>query len=276
MKRYLVTGGSGFLGHALISRLVKDDHKVVALARNEGKLIELQQKFPDIEIITGDIADPYTARLAVASVNGIFHLAGFKHVGQAEKQPKQCIQSNVSGSMVLLQAIDRRPYDFVIGISTDKAAQVAGIYGASKLLMEGLFRQFESHNPQTKYRIVRYGNVLYSTGSVLCKWKAALQKGEEVTITHPGATRFFWTVEQAVNHIFECLDNATDASPYIPYMNAISMRCLLEAMQKKYGKAKKVNTIGLQPGENMSETMNGVIWSQDVPQYTIDEILQLI
>lgn len=277
MSKYLVTGGSGFLGRALITRLAGDGHQVVAVARNEGKLIELQQAFGGVEIITGDIADPCIARRAVRDVEGVYHLAGFKHVGQAEKQPRQCIQSNVAGSLALLEAMDRRPYEFVIGISTDKAAQVAGVYGASKLLMERLFRQFAEYNPRIRYRIVRYGNVLYSTGSVLCKWREILKAGGgTIVLSDPGATRFFWTVEQAVDHIFECLNHAQDANPYIPQMKAMSMGRLLEAMQMKYGRPHKVIVTGLQPGENMHETMDGVTYSNQVEQYSVDEILKLI
>lgn len=272
--KYLVTGGTGFLGKELIKRL--KGNEIVVVARNEGKLIELKQESPEIEIVTGDIADNYVARKVVKGVDGIFHLAAFKHVGMAESQPKQCIQSNVSGSMALLQAIDQKPYKFIIGISTDKAAQVAGVYGATKLLMEKIFQQFEAYNPQTRYRIVRYGNVLYSTGSVLCKWKDALLNGKEIIVTDLEATRFYWTVDQAVDLIFECLDKAKDATPYVPAMKAMSIGNLLEAMQIKYGKAKRIKTIGLQTGENLAETMDGKVFSNEVEQFTINEIKELI
>lgn len=273
--KYLVTGGSGFLGVKLIERLVGQGHEVVAVARNEGKLIELQQKFP-VKIITGDLADPHIARLAVKEVNGIFHLAGFKFVDLAEKQPKQCIQSNVSASMMLLQATDNKKYDFIIATSTDKAAQVAGTYGATKLLMESLFREFEGRNPDTKYRIVRYGNVLYSTGSVLFKWKSSLQKGEGVIISDPDATRFFWTVDMAVDLIFDCIENAPDSKPYCPTMKAMSIGILLEAMQLKYGKAATIKRVGLTSSENKHETMDGVTYSNEVKQFSVNEILEMI
>lgn len=279
--KYLVTGGSGFLGNKLIARLFGQGHEVVTVSRNEGKLIELKQNFPSVEIITGDLADPHIARLAVKNVTGIFHLAGFKFVDLAERQPKQCIQSNISASMMLLQAIDNKPMDFIIATSTDKAGHVAGTYGATKLLMEKLFTEFQGRNPQTKYRIVRYGNVLYSTGSVLCKWKKLIQEGKPVTVTDPEATRFFWTIDQAVDLIFECLDRANSSEPYIPHMKSMSIGSLLHAMTMKYAPYREplqpmMNVIGLQPGENLHETMDGVTFSNDVPQYSIDEIMQLI
>jgi len=170
--------------------------------------------------------------------------------------------------------------DFIIGISTDKAAQVAGVYGASKLLMERLFTQFERLNPNCQYRIVRYGNVLYSTGSVLCKWKDLLSEGQPVVVTEPKATRFFWTVDQAIDLIYDCLENATDSKPYVPSMKAMSVENLLEAMVQKYlpeGKEKVVKVIGLQPGENLHERiLEDGPSSNDVEQYSVEEIKELI
>jgi UDP-N-acetylglucosamine 4,6-dehydratase/UDP-glucose 4-epimerase len=213
-------------------------------------------------------------------VDGVFHLAASKHVGIAEYQVRECIKSNTIGSMNILEHSLDKELDFVIGISTDKAAQVAGVYGASKLLMERLFTQFEKLNTKCDYRIVRYGNVLYSTGSVLCKWKDLLQEGKEVIVTAPEATRFFWTVDQALDLIYDCLENAEDSKPYVPGMKAMSIESLLEAMAQKYlpeGKEKSIKVIGLQPGENLHEKIleQGPA-SNEVEQYTIEEIKELI
>ena len=170
--------------------------------------------------------------------------------------------------------------EFVIGISTDKAAQVAGVYGASKLLMERLFKQFEQLNPNTDYRIVRYGNVLYSTGSVLCKWRDLISEGKDLIVTEPEATRFFWTVDQAIDLIYNCLENCADSTPYVPTMKGMSIGNLLEALIQKYapaGSKPNVKVIGLQPGENKHEKIleNGP-YSNEVEQYTIEEIKDLI
>ena len=279
-KLYLVTGGSGFLGVPLVERLLKDGARVRVISRDEGKLISLKQAHPEVEILTGDIADSFEVRQAMDGVNGVFHLAASKHVGIAEYQVRECIKSNTIGSMNILEHSLDKELDFIIGISTDKAAQVAGVYGASKLLMERLFTQFEKLNPKCDYRIVRYGNVLYSTGSVLCKWKDLLQEGKEVIVTAPEATRFFWTVDQALDLIYDCLENAEDSKPYVPGMKAMSIENLLEAMVQKYlpeGKEKSIKVIGLQPGENLHEKIleQGPA-SNEVEQYTIEEIKELI
>ena len=279
-KLYLVTGGSGFLGVPLCKRILEAGGKVRTIARDEGKLIDLQQQLPEIEILTGDISDPFEIKQAMKGITGVFHLAASKHVGIAEKQVRECIKSNTLGSLYILEESLNTHPEFVLGVSTDKAAKVAGVYGATKLLMERLFGQFGVLNENTEYRIVRYGNVLYSTGSVLCKWKALLEQGKEVIVTDGEATRFFWTVDQAVDLIFDCLQNATDYRPHITDMKAMSINNLLKAMAQKYlpkDKKLKVKYIGLQPGENMHEiiTEDGFS-SEHAERFTIDEILELI
>lgn len=267
----LITGGTGFLAEALIPRL---DGRIRIVARNEGKLVEMKHKHPNVEIMPGDLADFCTASKALKDVTDVYHLAAFKHVGMAETETYQCTASNITATMNLL--LNFRGKTFT-AISTDKAAQVSGVYGATKLIMEKLIEEFEQINTNTKYRVVRYGNVLYSTGSVLCKWKDLIQQGKAVTLTDGNATRFFWTREQAIDHIFECLSKADDSTPYVPEMKAMKMRDLLQAMIQKYAnKHIEVKEIGLQAGENMHETMDGKTFSNQVNQYTVEEIIPLI
>ena len=276
-KNYLITGGSGYLGQALIKRLTEMGFLyLTVVGRNEGKLIELEQKYPFIQIITGDISNPFVAQKSCKGMDGIFHLAAYKHVGLAEQNVSQCVLSNVSGTLNVLENTRASLPDFCIGISTDKAAQVKGVYGATKMLQERLFTEYEQVNSKTKYRTVRYGNVLYSTGSVLCKWKDKLQKGEEVVITDENATRFYWTVDQAVDLIFKCLEEGKDSKPFHAPMKAIRMGDLLNAMIQKYGKSP-VKVIGLQPGENLHEIIaESGLDSSMAEKHTLEEILELI
>jgi UDP-N-acetylglucosamine 4,6-dehydratase/UDP-glucose 4-epimerase len=279
-KLILVTGGSGFLGKPLIKKLLSMGAKVRTIARNEGKLIELKQMFPDLEILTGDISDPFESRQAMKGVKAVFHLAASKHVGLAEKQVRECVKSNTIGTMNLLDHSLNENLEFFISISTDKAAQVVGVYGASKLLMERLCNQYQELNSTCDYRIVRYGNVLYSTGSVLCKWKDLIKEDKEVIVTEPKATRFFWTVDQAIDLIFDCLQNCNSPKPYVPKMKSMSIENLLQAMYQKYGKEdaqQKIKIIGLQPGENFHEKiLEDGPFSSEVDQFTINEIIDLI
>tara|TARA_B100000989_G_scaffold298905_1_gene290916 strand:+ start:13989 stop:14846 length:858 start_codon:yes stop_codon:yes gene_type:complete len=279
-KKYLITGGSGFLGRGLISKLEKDNIKnLIVVSRNESELMELKQKFPYVEILTGDISDHFILEKASVNVDGIFHLAAFKHVVLAEDNTTSCIKSNVLGTMNVLNASLKHKMDFVIGISTDKAAQVNGVYGATKFLQEKLFKEYGMINDQTKYRTVRYGNVLYSTGSVLCKWKKNIQNNKEIIITEPNATRFYWSIEDAVDLIFNCLKFAKNSDPYLPEMKSMKMGDLLEAMMKKYsnGNRPNVKKIGLQRGENLHEIISeNMPNSNDAQKYTIEEIIKLI
>lgn len=278
-KKYLITGGSGFLGEELIKRILNEGGKVVIVSRSEGGLIKAKQKFPSIEYYTGDISDKFTLK-RFRDIEGIFHLAAFKHVGLAETQARECTLSNVLGSLNVLEHATEIGVGFVLGISTDKAAQVKGVYGASKLIMERLFAQFEKDFPEIEFRTVRYGNVLYSTGSVLCKWRDLLKEGKEVIVTEEKATRFFWTIDQAVDLIFNCMENATNCSPYLPEMKSMSIGNLLKAMASKYlpeGVELKMKSIGLQAGENLHERIieDGPA-SNEVQEFTVDEIKELI
>ena len=137
MKNILITGGTGFLGWDLVLRLVQDypQANIKVLARNEGKLIELKNEFPQIEIIAGAVENECIVIEALRGVDTLFHLAAFKHVGMAEVQPLQCTLSNVQGSINLLKHFSGNLF---VAISTDKAAKLQGVYGASKRLMEKL------------------------------------------------------------------------------------------------------------------------------------------
>tara|TARA_R110001592_G_scaffold223386_1_gene478833 strand:- start:2934 stop:3788 length:855 start_codon:yes stop_codon:yes gene_type:complete len=278
-KLYLVTGGGGFLGKPLVKKILSDGGRVRVIGRDEGTLILLKQTHPSIEIYSGDISDEFEVVQAMKDVHAVFHLAASKHVGLAETFVRENIKSNTMGSLNIFNQSLKQELEFILSISTDKAAQVSGVYGATKLLMERLSLQFEKLNTNCKYRVVRYGNVLYSTGSVLCKWKSLIEQNKEVIVTEPKATRFFWTVQQAIDLIFNCLEKANDSSPYCPDMKSMSIDNLLQAMIEKYGNGKDVpvKVIGLQQGENLHEkVMDQGPYSNEVEQFTKDEIKNLI
>lgn len=280
-KLALITGGTGFLGDKLINRLLEDNCKIRVVARNEGNLMKLKIKYPDIEIIPGDICNKLTAIQVCKNVNYIYHLAAFKHVRMAEDYSLECINSNIIGTMNILEETINNPLlEYVIGISTDKVAKVNGIYGATKYLMEALFKQYEKFNKNVQYRLVRYGNVLYSTGSVLCIWKEKIMKDEELIITDKKATRFYWSIDEAIQLIYDCLKYSTSCDPYLPEMKSMYLGDLLTAMIEKYASNPsniKIKEIGLQAGENLHEALilNGPT-SNDSEKYTIDEIKNMI
>lgn len=270
-NRIVVFGGSGYLGTALIARLIeKGKTNITAMARNEGALVALKEKFPCVRIIVGDIADRWSVKKAMVGADEVYLLSALKHVGLADIEVKACITTNIVGTTnVVEESLRIKPRVFLF-VSTDKAGQPTGVYGCSKKIGERLIAEAEAMNPDTKYRIVRYGNVWGSTGSIITKWRPKMERGEEILLTDPDASRFFWSVTEAVDLIFECVERGLNAVPYIPKMKAVKMGVVLEACMEVYGKCP-VKEIGLQPGENKIETTDGVTFSDQVEQFTKDE-----
>jgi len=280
LNKYLITGGSGFLGKNLVSRMIELGYKnILVLSKNEEQLLELKDKFPQVEIMVGDINDISVCEKACNDIYGIFHLAAFKHVGLAEDNIEECIKSNINGTINLLNCTLKYKPNFIIGISTDKAAKPTGIYGMTKYLMERLFSEYERNNRNTKYRIVRFGNMIYSTGSVLCKWREKMLNDLPIQVTDLSSTRFYWTVNEAINLIFRCLKEAKDSKVYVEQMKAIRLSDLVNAMYEKYGVGKeiKIEFIGLQKGENLHEFIgDNLLDSDHAEKYTNKDILKII
>ena len=276
-EKYLVTGGTGVVGYELCKRIIEMGGKVIVLSRTQEKLKKLQEKYNEIEILVSDILDKERVRKAMKEVRGVFHLTALAQ-GMQSGKAIESINTNILGSMnVLLESLD---VDFVIGISSDKVVQVSGNYGATKFLMERLFTEFGEINSETKYRVVRLGNVIYSVDSVLEKWKRRILNNEEVIITERKATRFFMTKEQSVDMIFNCLEKSTDSTPYFEDVKSTSMGNLLQAMSNKYslkGSELLVKEIGLQPNENLHERLvEGGPYTNEIKQYTIKELEEMV
>ena len=271
-KRILCTGGSGFLGRELVKRLSQFDcDDIIVVSKNEESLLQLKSEFPKVEIVVGDISNKTTCEKVCDNVDGIFHLAAFKHTNLAEDNVKECIQSNINGSMNLLDCTLKNKPEFILGISTDKAAKPSGVYGMTKFLMEKMFKEYEKFNQDTKYRLVRFGNIWNSTGSLADIWIPKIKAGKAISLTDPRATRFFWTVEEAVDLIFECLDKAKDHTPFTPVMKSVSMLTVLEACLEVYGKCP-VEITGLKEGEKLHELITDTgLDSSQAEQYTKEE-----
>jgi len=282
-KNILLTGGSGFLGRALIARLQKEWNpaSILVLARDEGKLLSIKQEF-GVDILPGDVTDWNSVTKAMHGVNQVFHLSGFKHLPLAETASEQAIKTNVIGSMNVLDAATMEDVEMVLGVSTDKAYNPINCYGMTKRLMEYLFAQYHREWGWSDriYRVVRYGNVLGSTGSVLEIWRKAAERGEPLRVTDFNMTRFFFSVNDAVQTIFDCLDHATDATPFVPKMKAVRMGDLAEVckviLQNKLSKPVAIELVGLRPGEKLHEGMADDAQSDAAEKYTHDEIYGLV
>lgn len=267
-------GGSGFLGTALIGRLIEQGNtNIVAVGRNESALVLLREKYPCVEIQIGDIANKWTVKKAMKDADEIFLLSAVKHVSIADRDVMSCISTNIIGCMnVIMESLNTKP-KVLMFVSTDKSSQPNGVYGCTKKIGERLMAEAERINPKTKYRTVKYGNVWASAGSIATKWKPKMEKGEEVTLTDPHASRFFFTVNEAVDLIFECLEKAKDSTPYTTKMKAVRMGIVLDACMEVWGKSP-VKIIGLQSGENKVETIDGITFSNEVEQFSKSEFIE--
>ncbi|MAH43889.1 hypothetical protein CL614_09295 [archaeon] len=276
-KRYLITGGTGIIGYSLCKKILEMGGQVVVLSHSESKLKKLKDKYNMVKIVVGDICDKQIVRDTIKEVDGVFHLAALAQ-GMQSGKPMESIQTNIIGSInVLEESFDK---DFVLGVSSDKAVQISGAYGATKFLMEKLFNQFEEINPKTKYRVVRLGNVIYSIDSVLHKWKNLIQSCQEVIVTDSNATRYYLTPDESVDLIFNCIEKSNNSKPYSEYIKSTSIGDLLQAMSNKYlpdGCDLQIKVIGLQPGENLHEklTEDGPS-TNEVERYSIKELEEII
>src|SRR5450432_2712432 len=203
----LITGGTGFLGKRLGLKLM-DKYEVILTGRNNKQNFQAQ-KFTGCRIAPLDITNIESVRDAFSEFKPdiVIHAAATKFVDLAEKFPMECVDVNVTGSQNVARVAIEKGVNTVIAISTDKAAPpVRNTYGLSKALMERLFCSMDGKS-DTKFTAVRYGNVAWSTGSVLTIWKKMLEEKGVIGTTGPEMRRFFFTVDEAVNLVITALDN---------------------------------------------------------------------
>lgn len=209
MRKILITGGSGFLGRNLANSL-KDESDVFLLSRNQKYLAEAANILgPNVKVYPGDVSNFNSINEAVLSIRPeiIVHGAATKFVGMAEQFPSECVDINVLGSKNVAMAAKFNGVSTVIGISTDKATSpIANIYGASKAIMERLFSNLDT-NSDTKFVVVRYGNVAWSTGSVFPLWEEMSNTTKSVSTTGPNLSRFFFSIDEAVGLVRFAIEN---------------------------------------------------------------------
>ena len=257
MKRILITGGTGFLGINLAKKL-KSKFKVVLGARNNKQNFNAK-RLTNCQIIPLDVANINSVRDAVNIVkpNIIIHAAATKFVDLSEKFPFECIDCNILGSSnVARVAIDKK-IESVIGISTDKASPpIKNIYGMSKSIMEKTFAS-SAQSSKTNFLCVRYGNVAWSTGSVLPIWKEMFEKNKIIYTTGPYMRRFFFSVEEAVNLVTVSLNNRRRLNGKILSVNMGSARMIdiLKCWISRYGGKYKI--INQRKGDRLDEYLIG-------------------
>ena len=251
--KVLITGGTGTLGQA-IARRARDWHDctLTIYSRDELKQYEMRRTFPGCRYVLGDVQDGERLRLVLTGFDTVIHAAAQKHIPEGELNPWQTFHTNVLGSANVLRAAAEAGIKEVILVSTDKVCHPVNVYGASKMLMERTAQEFalSGYGQYLAVKLLRYGNVLGSNGSVLQVWEKAYRAGQPLKITNEAMTRFWITEDQAVDFLLACR-GVRSGNVYVPKIKSLSMGALKAAL---YPKAAQVVT-GLRPGEKMREEL---------------------
>jgi UDP-N-acetylglucosamine 4,6-dehydratase len=258
-KTVLITGGTGFLGKRL-ALAMKDEYRVVLTGRN-NKQNQAAARFTGCDVLPMDVARIEAVRDTFEETRPaiVIHAAATKFVDLAERQPMECVDVNVIGSQNVARVALERNVETVVGISTDKASPpVRNTYGLSKALMERMFCSLNARNDaKTRFLCVRYGNVAWSTGSVLPIWKRMHEETGVIGTTGPDMRRFFFTVDEAVKLVMTGLVHANDLQGKVlsRRMKAALIRDILEVWVRARG--GRWETIAGRPGERNDEYLIG-------------------
>jgi len=250
--KLLITGGCGTLGRAIIRRAGEEGWNcdITVYSRDWHKHIDLRRDYPYVRTVLGDIIDPVSLNMAIAGHDIVVHAAAMKHVIEGEKYPLAVIENNVNGSVNVLEACVNQNVKHVVGISSDKGVAPHNAYGASKMLMEKAFQQYSMMYSRPQFHLVRYGNVLGSTGSFIHNWMRQLKDGNPVWSTYPSMTRFWLTDDHAVDMILRSLEEPSGCI-YIEKLKSASVDNLEEWL---LGKSAD-EYVGIRPGEKVHECL---------------------
>lgn len=257
----LVTGGTGSFGRAFVSELLSNHNpqRVAVFSRDELKQYEMKQRYlgdDRIRFFLGDIRDRERLTMAMNGVDYVVHAAALKQVDTAEYNPMEFVKTNILGSEnVLTTAIDDGVKK-VVALSTDKASSPVNLYGATKLTADKLFisGNHYSYARGTKFAVVRYGNVMGSRGSVIPYWRGLAAQGKLLPITDRRMTRFWITLQQAVQFVIDSFEMMDGGELYVPRIPSMRLTDLAEALAPGVA----LQEIGIRPGEKMHEEMISV------------------
>lgn len=253
----LVTGGTGSFGHSFIPQTLEryNPRKLIVYSRDEMKQWEMSRQFrddPRVRFFIGDIRDRDRLYRALDGVDVVVHAAAMKIVPAAEYNPFECIRTNIDGAMNLIDACIDRGVRRIVALSTDKASSPVNLYGATKLASDKLFVAANAYSGagDTRFSVVRYGNVMGSRGSVIPFFLQQAHQGY-LPITDPRMTRFMITLEEGVDMVWHALDDMVGGEIYvrrIPSMRVVDIAgAIAPHLPQK--------TIGIRPGEKLHEQM---------------------
>ena len=259
-KSILITGGTGSLGKALTSYILKtypEVSRLVIFSRDEQKQFLMAQeysedKFPQVRFFIGDIRDKERLIRAFSNIDIVIHAAAMKHVHLAEYNPDECVKTNVGGAQNVIDAALSTSVSNVVALSTDKACAPVNLYGATKLTSDKLFVAANNikGSRKLKFSVVRYGNVFGSNGSVVPFFLKKIHEGI-LPITDLNMTRFNITILQGVKMVIHAIENSWGGEIFIPKIPSYK----ITDMAKAIGPKCKLNVVGVRPGEKLHEEM---------------------
>lgn len=254
----LVTGGTGSFGKAFIRHALDnlDPRRLIIFSRDELKQYEVRQLFKDdprLRWFIGDIRDEKRLLRAMHKVDYVVHAAALKQVDTAEYNPFEFVKTNVMGSQNVIEAAIDTGVKKVIALSTDKASSPINLYGATKLTADKLFVSGNHYAAayDTRFSVVRYGNVMGSRGSVIPFFRKLALAGESLPITDLRCTRFFITLPEAVEFVVDSFDMMHGGELYVPRIPSMKITDLAQAIAP----GAPMHDVGLRPGEKLHEEM---------------------
>ena len=259
-KKILITGGTGSLGTALTTKLLKTDVDTIRIfSRDELKQSQMESHFHDdrLRFLIGDVRDKERLEKAVEGVNIVIHTAALKQVPVIEYNPFESIKTNVQGSQNLVEACLNKDVGFALAIGTDKAVSPFNTYGATKLLMERLFvsANYYKGEHKTKFACVRYGNGLGSRGSIIPKFIEQIMSRSKITVTDPDMTRFNITIDQALDLIFRVIKNTVGGDVHIPKLDAYKVGDMKDVLLDLMDSKNEEKRIPVRIGEKHHEIL---------------------
>jgi UDP-N-acetylglucosamine 4,6-dehydratase len=259
-KRILITGGTGSFGKHFISYLLKhtDSKSIVIFSRDELKQSELQSVYKGedrLRYFLGDVRDADRLRRAFDGVDYVVHAAAIKQIPAAEYNPFEAVKTNVLGAQNIIEAAIDKGVKRVVALSTDKASSPVNLYGATKLVSDKLFVAGNAYvgKHETAFSVVRYGNVVGSRGSVIPFFQS-LSQADEVPITDERMTRFWITLDQAIQLVVTAFSTMKGGEIFVPKIPSMKLMDLAEAIVP----GAKCRITGIRPGEKLHEEMISV------------------
>tara|TARA_B100000768_G_scaffold145312_1_gene138107 strand:+ start:345 stop:1349 length:1005 start_codon:yes stop_codon:yes gene_type:complete len=257
-KTILITGGTGSFGMAMTLRLLKSDIKEIRIfSRDEKKQDDMRKKFGNIKIkfYIGDIRDSESVERVVEDVDFIFHAAALKQVPSCEFYPMEAVKTNILGVENLMNKAIKAKVKKIICLSTDKAVYPINAMGVSKSMMEKVITARSRDSKKTTICITRYGNVVYSRGSVVPLFEKQIIKNNLVTATDLSMTRFMMTMDDAIDLVFFAFKNAKNGEIFIKKSPAATLKTIIKSLSIVLNKNPKIRVIGPRHGEKFHESL---------------------